>query len=68
MTHVICGHSCHKWSQFVLVVTCGHTFTGLGYITSHRLREYEIKKLRSPACCRQENEIFSPHSHATDGK
>ena len=25
--------------------------TGLGFITSHRLREYEVKKLRSPALC-----------------
>ena len=25
--------------------------TGLGFITSHGLREYEVKKLRSPAFC-----------------
>ena len=32
--------------------------TGLGFITSHRLLEYVVKKLRSSACCRQENTIF----------
>ena len=42
--------------------------TGLLFITSHQLREYEVKELRSPACCRQENAISSPHIHATDGK
>ena len=34
---------------------------------SHWLREYEVKKLLSPACCRLENAIFLPHIHATDG-
>ena len=42
--------------------------TGAGNITSHRLREYEVKKLRPPACCSQENAIFAPHIHATAGK
>ena len=42
--------------------------TGAGNITSHRLREYEVKELRSPACYRQQNAIFSPDIHATDGK
>ena len=44
------------------------TFTGLGYITSHRLCESEMKRLRSPSCSRLENAIFSTHIHATDGK
>ena len=30
-----------------------------------RFCEYEVKKLRSSACCRQENAIFSPHIHRT---
>ena len=42
--------------------------TGLGFITSNRLREYEVKKLRSPACSRLENAIFLPCIHATDRK
>ena len=42
--------------------------TGLGFITSHRLREYEVKKLHSSACSRLENAIFSPNIHAIDGK
>ena len=37
-------------------------------ITSQRLREYKVKKMRSPACCRQENAFFSPHIHTTNGK
>ena len=32
-----------------------------------RFREYEVKKLRFPACCRQENTIFPPHIHRTWG-
>ena len=35
---------------------------------SHRLRGYEVKKLRSPVCYRQDNEFFSPHAYATNGK
>ena len=31
---------------------------GAGNITSHRLREYEVKKLGSPACRRLENVLF----------
>ena len=42
--------------------------TGAKNINSHRLCEYEVKKLRSSACCRQENTIFSPHIHTTEGK
>ena len=42
--------------------------TGLGFIISHWLCEYEVKNLRSPACSRIKNAIFSPHIHATDGK
>ena len=42
--------------------------TGAGNITSHWLREYEVEKLRSPACCWQENAMFSPHIHANNGK
>ena len=30
-----------------------------------RLCECEVKQLRSSACCRQENAIFSPHIHRT---
>ena len=30
-----------------------------------RFCEYEVKKLRSPACSRQENAIFPPHIHTT---
>ena len=44
------------------------THTGAGNITSHQLREYEVKKLRSPTCSRPKNGIFSHHIHATDGK
>ena len=29
------------------------------------LPEYVDKKLRSPACCRHKNAIFSPHIHGT---
>ena len=47
---------------------CPSHSTGLGFITSHRLREYEAKKLLSPACSRLENAIVSPHIHATNGK
>ena len=32
-----------------------------------RFREYEVKKLCSSACCRQENASFSPHIHRTWG-
>ena len=32
--------------------------TGLGFIISHWLREFKVKKLRYQACCRQENAIF----------
>ena len=28
---------------------CPNVCTGLGFITSHRLREFEVKELRSPA-------------------
>ena len=52
----------------ILKQNIGKKPTAVGNITSHRLREYEVKKLRSPACCRQENAIFSPCTHATDGK
>ena len=36
----------------------GHEYTGLGFIISHQLREYKVKKLRYLACCRQKNAIF----------
>ena len=45
-----------------------HLHTGLGLITSHGLREYEAKKLRSPAWFRQDNAIFSSYIHLTNGK
>ena len=32
--------------------------SGQEFITSHQLHEYKVKKLRSPACCKQENTIF----------
>ena len=32
-----------------------------------RFREYEVKKLRSPACSRQENAMFSLHIHGIWG-
>ena len=32
-----------------------------------RFGEYEVKKLRSPACSRQENAIFPLHIHGTLG-
>ena len=41
--------------------------TGLDKKTGPRFREYEEKKLRSPACSRKENVIFSPHIHGTWG-
>ena len=30
-----------------------------------RFREYEVKKLRPPACSRQQNAMFPPHVHGT---
>ena len=39
--------------------------TGAENITSHRLCEYEVKKLCSPACSRQLNAIFPPLIHLT---
>ena len=30
-----------------------------------RFREYEVNKLRSPACSRLVNAIYSPHIHRT---
>ena len=35
--------------------------TGLGKKAPARFGELEVKKLRSAACCRQENVIFPPH-------
>ena len=35
-----------------------HGSLGAGNITSHRLREYEVKKLRSPASCMQMDAIL----------
>ena len=74
------GFSTGKWNEgqhqaalagaflgaFYLITATGST--GLGFITSHRLRAYEVKKLRYPACSRLENVIFSPHILATNGK
>ena len=45
--------------------------TGAENITSHdvnMMREYDVKKLRSPACSRLDNANFSPRIHATNGK
>ena len=39
--------------------------TGLHSIMRSGLREYEVKKLRSPTCSRQENTIYPPHIHGT---
>ena len=36
------------------------TYTGIGKSTNPRFCENEDKKLRSSACCRQENTIFCP--------
>ena len=40
-------------------------FTGLHLKVDPRFGEYEVKKLRSPACSRQENAIFLAHIHGT---
>ena len=40
-------------------------FTVVDFMVRSRFREYEEEKLRSPACCRQENATFSPHIHGT---
>ena len=45
-----------------------YSYTGAGNITSHRLREYEVRKLQPPASCRQKNAILLPRIHATDGR
>ena len=42
--------------------------TGLGFITSHGLREYEVKKLRSPAFCGWRKRKLITQFHATHGK
>ena len=39
--------------------------TGVHFMVRSRFREYEVKKLRSPACSRQENAIFPCHIHGT---
>ena len=38
--------------------------TGLGFITSHGLHEYDVKTLGSPSCRKLENAIFSPHARS----
>ena len=57
----------------VIVMSCPsllgfYVCTGAGNNTSHRMPEYEVKKLHSPACSRLQNAIFSPHIHGIDGK
>ena len=66
----------HICFNFILICYCtepgnrtlAHPCTGAGNITSHWLREYEVKKLHLPACRMHENAMFSPPIHATDGK
>ena len=41
--------------------------TGVRFMVRSGFREYEVKKLRSPACSRQENAMFPPHIHGTWG-
>ena len=39
--------------------------TGMHFMVRSGFCEYEVKKLRSPACSRQENAIFPPHINGT---
>ena len=39
--------------------------TGLAQKVGPRFGEFEVKKLRSPACTRQKNATFLPHIHGT---
>ena len=42
-----------------------HLITGVDFMLRSGFREYEVKKLRTPACSRQQNAIFPPHLHGT---
>ena len=42
-----------------------NSFAGVDFVVRFRFREYKPKKLRYPACNRQENAMFSPHIHGT---
>ena len=44
-----------------------HSCTGMALMVDPRFREYEEEKLRSPACCIQDNATFSPPIHRTWG-
>ena len=54
-------------SEIQTIQNCVRSTTGAENITSHRLREQEVKQLHSSACCRQEIAIFSPNIHASHG-
>ena len=57
----------HLWCTFVFsFVLCDvTTYTGMHNMVRSWFREYELKKLRSPACSRQENAVYHPHIHGT---
>ena len=40
-------------------------YTGVHFMVRSGFREYDVKKLRSPACSRQENATFPTHIHRT---
>ena len=42
-----------------------HNITGVHFMVRSRFPEYEVKKLRSPPCCRQGNAISPPQIHGT---
>ena len=50
---------------FWLLSDAKFTFTGTGKSMLPRVCEYEVEKLRSPACSRQQNAIFQPCIHRT---
>ena len=60
------GHGHYQGDCFDIYIAA--QYTGPNNITSYRLCEYEVKKLRSPACCKQENATFSSLIHATNRK
>ena len=48
-----------SWIHLAVLVARRHSYTGVGQSTLPRFCEYEVKKLRPPACSRLQNAIFS---------
>ena len=60
-TEVEAGLNITKYVEYVNYMS----FTGVHFVVRSGFRKYEEDKLRSPACCRQENATFSPHIYGT---